>query len=1583
MNTWFIFTFIELSIKALVTIHGIELIHDTDILPNAQYFDCLDYTNEFTNTRAIKYCIQPKNITNYTKQINADDQIQCENGGVAYSFSSLFKDHIDPSTVLSTFHSGIEQADRYGTYYFRRKENDSSALIGDDDYVCNCSSSKGVFGRHCEYKLYVGHTLAETARLIKTQNNSHALAGQLQRRRMCYTSIDCEYGLLCLDWRDICDGAQNCMNGVDEENCGKVEMNECLENEFRCQNGLCIPEEYWLDGEFDCQDTSDELTRSDFEESCPREKGMECDEHICQEATSFSCGDGQCTLPYTFTKSLSNLINGDDQTFICSTLRDLAFFCEIHQPMRLWTLKDGFCVWFSASWSNQVSGTLDNLCEFLLKCRLSRSLSTICPTDDIISLLLKGDCRSKLGLIKYPPGPLLGPLMNTYYDSDYQLTPTLLPNYAITRGQMRCAGFQLTITGNGFLIPEPKIFLLSLNTKVDRRICRYAASPNSESSFIRNYSILAPHFDTVCWHKWLPYFNLSTVEEVVASCSEMCLSPHRIHDGIGNCRDDNFFDETTIISPIQHYNNHCLNCLTHKQEAICLPVFYIGTKSSICADGEDIYLGETNIALQTLKCNSKDATECHIIRSHIIQPSINKNNMTIITSVSSSKVLPFAQYCDTFSDTAISIDENVEHCLYKWICADNEYRCLTGQCIPFIWLCDGEWDCSDASDEQGLLLQVGNFTDKHNQLVLNFTKIWTSCFERYKEQPFANLCNITIEYPCLLANVDNPLNFTLNPPCIGLERIGDGRIDCLGKIDERNLFKCDSDVLGWGYGCTDPKNACIPSAMLCSVYFICSDYDKRMACFYKDELSCNGLNDAMCLNGTCQRNARCNKQWDCLNGEDEYWCHFGVDSITMAVKTYRSNRRIELQSKVTLIRYTSSSITNTYKQLPQQSSIDNIQQIFMRLHFQKQMQTNDTDMTDNMMIDEALKSIRENPELMLSVELPFICNRGIPIKDNHGQTRCLCSPSYYGDYCEFHADRISVVTHLNLTTYNGNHTTVNTENSTGLVSCTFRYAERIVDRHEFYVHSIAKTTKQKFYFSYSRTAEFKEQKRLQRHGTQLYSIRFEAFYLQSVHHPVLLAMWQFRIDFDFLPAFRFAKVLHFNMKNQNYSCDLICGPHGKCIRLENEIKNMICTCESGWYGDRCELYDEQCENFCHPQALCRPQERGFINGDRRPACLCPHRWLGATCHLTYPECKQCQNGGTCYLTYDRSHTQPFECICTNDFYGEYCQFPKRAVLLRIDKSSSSSYSINILATSIQYYDVTSDLADLYLRKQQIFPDQPSETQMGYEQDNAPSVILIKSYNKHYQLQGPLFHLVYSQHDVNASINMTVHLTNENECVHTHTLFDPKIIQNTDANILVFKYHEPCQRHSQNRSSKVCFRDENYFCLCNTTIHHSQCLRFDPYSDKCQHCLSGAPFAIQVTAITLLIISAAKSRARTGNNHATTFTQILRKQFKTQKELYVTPTIIILAALPQIIITSSFACTELSNAWQRYALLVSYLFSFTPQIFGFMIYVLPSSSYKTEFINTEIGRKLFRIKINNQNNNRTNVLLATKQHKTRL
>jgi hypothetical protein len=82
------------------------------------------------------------------------------------------------------------------------------------------------------------------------QKDSSRFGIQEYGRIVCYTTLECNYGLLCLDWRNICDGQQQCMYGLDEENCDKLEFNECEQDEYRCDNGMCIAEEYWLDGIF-------------------------------------------------------------------------------------------------------------------------------------------------------------------------------------------------------------------------------------------------------------------------------------------------------------------------------------------------------------------------------------------------------------------------------------------------------------------------------------------------------------------------------------------------------------------------------------------------------------------------------------------------------------------------------------------------------------------------------------------------------------------------------------------------------------------------------------------------------------------------------------------------------------------------------------------------------------------------------------------------------------------------------------------------------------------------------------------------------------------------------------------------------------------------------------------------------------------------------------------------------------------------------------------------------------------------------------------------------------------------------------
>jgi hypothetical protein len=134
-----------------------------------------------------------------------------------------------------------------------------------------------------------------------------------------------------------------------------------------------------------------------------------------------------------------------------------------------------------------------------------------------------------------------------------------------------------------------------------------------------------------------------------------------------------------------------------------------------------------------------------------------------------------------------------------------------------------------------------------------------------------------------------------------------------------------------------------------------------------------------------------------------------------------------------------------------------------------------------------------------------------------------------------------------------------------------------------------------------------------------------------------------------------------------------------------------------------------------------------------------------------------------------------------------------------------------------------------------------------------------------------------------------------------------------------------------------------------------------------------PFFIQVICITFLIVLAARSRMKT-IGHRMTFGEVLKKQFETQKELYVTPTIIVLSTLPQAILTFSLACIQLSD-WQRHTLLGSYLLSYAPQVLGFILYVLPSTSYKKEFYETLIGKKSLKWMLNKKKSE--NTILKTK------
>jgi hypothetical protein len=121
----------------------------------------------------------------------------------------------------------------------------------------------------------------------------------------------------------------------------------------------------------------------------------------------------------------------------------------------------------------------------------------------------------------------------------------------------------------------------------------------------------------------------------------------------------------------------------------------------------------------------------------------------------------------------------------------------------------------------------------------------------------------------------------------------------------------------------------------------------------------------------------------------------------------------------------------------------------------------------------------------------------------------------------------------------------------------------------------------------------------------------------------------------------------------------------------------------------------------------------------------------------------------------------------------------------------------------------------------------------------------------------------------------------------------------------------------------------------------------------------APFAIQVVSVTILIVQTARSRARANTSNKDTFIDLFKKQFKTHREHYITPMIIVLSSLPQIALSFSYACTELKQPWQRYMLLTTYFLSYLPQMLGFILYVLPSTAFTEEFHQTIIGKRFIR------------------------
>jgi hypothetical protein len=709
-----------------------------------------------------------------------------------------------------------------------------------------------------------------------------------------------------------------------------------------------------------------------------------------------------------------------------------------------------------------------------------------------------------------------------------------------------------------------------------------------------------------------------------------------------------------------------------------------------------------------------------------------------------------------------------------------------------------EWDCSDGSDEQWIFIM--NDLSEHNSKLMNLIDMKQKCHQQYRlnNTPFSDICNISFEYPCFRTDVDNPFNFTLNRPCINITQIGDGKIDCLSGFDERNRLQCSNyGMLGFHFQLD--IILCVPYPFLCTTYSpwaLGANLDYDSICFYQKKQfkngtisDCNSIKDVMCLNDICIKNARCNGKIECLHGEDEYRCiTYGTSELD-----YRFNKK-EIQPLIRLnlpiyplpkqlLENNQSSDSN----VPDQDSLSVEDEQNNRLDTILKSELDDYITTVYEKRHSNVKSVydivRNNlPNGTITFEkhyLTGICNRSVAVKYYTGHTVCFCPQSFYGSQCEFYSDRVTVLIHLDLTNYHSSLDQIEIIK----ILVTFLFKDQIIDYYEFYVNPQLHNqnnyvSKQLIFFVYPRTKAVLNMKKNDRNGTQLYSIRFEAFdlYFNETIHPI--GVWHYPIYFDFLPSFRLSKILRFHPSILLYLSKLCtsnpCGSNGNCQEIINSNdSSYFCSCHSGYYGIHCEFYDEKCNNYCSSNSICKPKYHGNITGNQKPLCLCPASTFGNTCHLKNDHCRKnpCLNGGTCTPAYNLVDISQYICLCTDSFEGSHCQFPRSMVNIIVISSSNPLLQTNgIIATTISYNDYDEKSLRLIISHQQVYNTLPTHLQLRYTHkltSYAPTMSALKVYGSNYRDEEPQYYILYF-YPLQEKINITVNLTSENYC----TLIQP-------------------------------------------------------------------------------------------------------------------------------------------------------------------------------------------------------------------
>jgi hypothetical protein len=641
---------------------------------------------------------------------------------------------------------------------------------------------------------------------------------------------------------------------------------------------------------------------------------------------------------------------------------------------------------------------------------------------------------------------------------------------------------------------------------------------------------------------------------------------------------------------------------------------------------------------------------------------------------------------------------------------------------------------------------------------------------------FRQLCDRHIQMFPLLINGTNHTDETDCEywPCNNYYTRCDGFWSCSNGEDEDNCTThqiCPSNSLP----CVNPYNStvtCLSANKVNDGNIDClGSIDERQYCRSLLDIEANPYvfhcsNDETCIE---ERNF-CDKAEQCPNGDDEMFCqnYYYYDGICSKMDLFNLTDvenaicHFVYLKKILFTLETSSTYPSVNKQIVRQSRQE---------HQIPRMVTNELDYSERL----------------------WYCNHGLYVRHwlgkNQSTHKCFCPPSYYGSRCQYQNQRISLTI------------------QTRIMNTTILYAAYIslIDDNDYRQKIISY---QQYSFSTSSSCIYTFDGYLTyetrpKNSSTNDAIRIDIYDRMSL---IYVASWYYTVPHSFLPVNRMAVVLY--VPDQQIVSVSICSlkcKNGRCMKYMNNEKSY-CQCDVGWSGIECNI-PIRC-NDCSSDSICI----GIIYN--RSMCVCPFNKGGPRCLLTFSCGYTTTNNTKCVVVDDDVHDSSFINICSNGFWGAYCE--NVASIITISFQNIKMSSIVLIYT----FDFSSDpdapglviVSTVIAQKLKIF-------------QRILSIITEKVFQLVFVKTDESYYLAFIQQET--SNNISTSIDSSRQC----TSIDKRLTieQQKWPQIRRIKfYHKICQSHFDT----LCFIDDSYACLC-TIEHEANCFSFHSTPPKCR------------------------------------------------------------------------------------------------------------------------------------------------------